>query len=62
MSERYEPYVKDPAEPPARRRLARLQPLIAVLAVLIILVSAGALYFVGRGEEDPALTVPSSES
>lgn len=58
MSERYEPYVSDPAEPPPRRRLARLQPLLASLAVVILLVAAGALYFVGRGEEDPALTVP----
>lgn len=62
MSERYEPYVKDPAEPPPRRRFARLQPLIATLAVLIMLVAAGALYYVGRGEEDPALEIPASES
>ena len=62
MNERYEPYVSDPAEPPARRRLARLQPWIATMAVMIILIAAGALYFVGRGEEDPALTIPSSES
>ena len=62
MSDSYEPYVQDPAEPPPRRRLARLQALIATLAVLFILVAAGALYFVGRGEEDPALTVPASES
>ena len=62
MSDHYEPYVKDPAEPAPRRRLARLQPWIAALAVLVILVAAGTLYFVGRGEEDPALTVPASES
>ena len=62
MSDRYEPYVEDPAEPAPRRRLARLQPWIATLALVIILVAAGALYFVGRGEEDPALTVPASES
>ena len=62
MSDSYEPYVEDSAEPAPRRRLARLQPWIATLALLIILVGAGALYFVGRGEEDPALTVPASES
>ena len=60
MSDRYEPYVSDPAEPPPRRRLEWLQPLIAALAVFIVLVAAGALYFVGRGEEDPALTVPAA--
>ena len=62
MSTDYEPYVGDPAEPPPRRRLARLQPLIVSVAILVLVVALGALYFIGRGEEDPALTVPASES
>jgi hypothetical protein len=61
MRDDYEPYVGDPAEPPARRRLTGWQPWIAALAVFVLLVAAGSLYFVGRGEEDPALTVPASE-
>jgi len=58
----YEPYVRDPAEPPPRRRFARLQPFILALALLVLVTSVGALYFVGRGEEDPALTQPRDGS
>ena len=62
MSDHYEPYVADPAEPPPRRRLARLAPLIWTLAAVLLLVGLTTIYWTGRGEEDPALTVPSSEA
>ncbi len=58
----YEQYVSDPAEPAPRRRFARLQPWIVTLAIVVLLTSLTALYMIGRGEEDPALEVPASES
>jgi hypothetical protein len=60
VSTDYEPYVADPTEPPPRRRLARLQPLIIAMALIILVVAAGSRYFIGRGEEDPALEVPAA--
>ena len=61
MSTDYEPYVADPAEPPARRRLARLAPALWIVIVLVLLIGTTAVYWTGRGQEDPALTVPQSE-
>ena len=57
----YEPYVADPAEPPARRRLAGATPLAWTLVIVILLACVATLFLTGRGQEDPALTVPSEE-
>ena len=61
MSDDYEPYVADPAEPPPRPRLARLAPAIWTFALILLLAAATTLYWTGRGEVDPSLTVPASE-
>ena len=61
VSTDYELYVEDPAEPPARRRFARLAPALWALIVVILLVGTTAVYWAGRGLEDPSLTVPASE-
>jgi hypothetical protein len=60
VSTDYEPYVADPAEPPARRRLARLAPAVWVVLLAVLLAGLTSVYWIGRGQEDPALTVPSS--
>lgn len=60
MADRYEPYVADPAEPPRPRRLARWQTAVATMAAIILLVAGATVFLQGRGEEDPALTVPSA--
>jgi hypothetical protein len=62
VSDDYEPYVSDPAEPPRRRRLAGAAPLVWTLALVLLLAGATTIYWTGRGEEDPALTVPASEN
>ena len=62
MAERFEAYVADPAEPPPRPRLARLAPAVGTLALLIALIGAATVFWHGRGEEDPALTVPGAPS
>lgn len=59
MAERYDPYVADPAEPAPPRPLARWQPLIVTVAAVVLLIAGATLFLQGRGEEDPALTVPS---
>lgn len=61
MSDRYEPYVADPAEPPPRPRLQRWRAPLWTTIVALLLVSLTWLYFEGRGEEDPALQAPASE-
>jgi hypothetical protein len=60
MTERFESYVADPAEPPPRPRLAGLAPTVWTLALLIALIGATTVFWQGRGEEDPALTVPGA--
>ena len=54
----HEPYVADPAEPPPRARLAGLRPALVTVLVLVLVAAAMTLYWVGRGEEDPALQAP----
>lgn len=58
----HESYVADPAEPPARPRLARWRPTIAVLVVALLTAAATTLFWVGRGEEDPALQAPAGQT
>ena len=58
----YEPYVRDPAEQTTRRWVARLQSLFVALALLVLVTSIGTLYFVGRGEEESALTQPGQDA
>ena len=58
----YEPYVAEPAEPPARRRLAGAAPMVWTLAFVILLTCAATLFLAGRGQEDPALSVPSEQA
>jgi hypothetical protein len=60
VSTDYEPYVQDPAEPPARRHLARLAPALWAILLVVLVIGLTSVYWIGRGEEDPALTVPSS--
>ena len=60
MSTGFEPYVSDPAEPPLRRRMAGREPAIWTLIILILIIAATTLFWVGRGEEDPGMTVPAS--
>jgi hypothetical protein len=57
-----EPYVADPAEPPARPRLARLRPAIAALTLLLLLIAGATVFWTGRGQEDPALQAPAAEN
>jgi peptidoglycan/LPS O-acetylase OafA/YrhL len=57
----YEPYVADPAEPPARRRLARLAPALWAILAMVLLVGVTTVYWNDRGTEDPALRAPSSQ-
>ncbi len=40
--------------------MAGREPAIWTLILLILLIAATTLFWVGRGEEDPGLTVPSS--
>lgn len=56
----FEPYVSDPAEAPSRPRMAGREPAIWMLIALILLIAATTLFWVGRGQEDPGLTVPVS--
>jgi hypothetical protein len=58
----HEPYVADPAEPPRTPRFARLRPAVATLAVILLVAAGMTLYWVGRGEEDPALQAPAAEN
>ena len=62
MSERFETYVADPAEPAPRPVLDRWRPAVWTLLVILLLVAAASLYLEGRGEEDPALQQPGQES
>ncbi|HVM19355.1 MAG TPA: hypothetical protein VM307_05300 [Egibacteraceae bacterium] len=62
MAEDYEPYVADPAEPPPRRRLARLQPSLWFFVALLLTVSAATVFLQGYGDEDPALRMPGTEA
>lgn len=60
--ERHEPYVADPAEPADPRPFARWQTLVVTMAVVILLIAAATVFLQGRGEEDPALTVPREQN
>jgi hypothetical protein len=58
----HEPYVADPAEPPRTPRFARLRPAVATLALILLVAAGMTLYWVGRGEEDPALRAPAADN
>ena len=58
----YEPYVAEPAEPAPRRRLAGAAPVVWSLAVVVALACLATLFLTGRGQEDPALSVPSEQA
>lgn len=54
----YEPFVADPAETPAQAKLARLRPVIAWLAVVILVAGLTAMWAISRDDQDPSLVVP----
>lgn len=58
----YEPYLADPAEPHRPGPLARWQPLLTTLSVLLVVVALGFLWLHSKGRQDPALTVPEVPS
>ena len=59
VSDQFDGYVADPAEPPPRRRLAGAAGALWVLALVILAIAAATLLLQGRGQEDPALSVPT---
>ena len=61
MSERFEAYVADPAEPAPRPVLDRWRATVWTLLTIVLIVSLVSIYMVGRGEEDPALQVPARQ-
>ena len=61
MSERFEAYVADPAEPAPRPVLDRWRATLWTVLVILLIVAASSLYLEGRGEEDPALQAPGGQ-
>lgn len=57
----YEPYVAEPAEPAPREQLARLRPLLAWMAALIVVAALAFVWVRNSGSEDPSLDVPADQ-
>ena len=62
MSEHYEAYVADPAEPAPRPVGERWRATVWTLLTIVLIVSLVSIYMVGRGEEDPALQAPGQDA
>ena len=62
MTERFEAYVADPAEPAPRPVLDRWRVTVWTMLVVVLLAGLVSIYMVGRGEEDPALQQPGQDA